>query len=887
MNPREFSARLATWIRRPALERDLAAELDAHLDLSARDLEAQGLTTVAATTEARRRFGSLTRIREASRDAWGFPALDALARDLRQAVRGLVRSPFYSFTIVLMLALGIGANTAVFSFLNALFFTTAPVSNPGTLYSVFSKGGATTELHPTSFLNYEDLQRTLRFDLAAHTAIVVGLADNATEAEQVPAALVSGNYFRVLGVRALNGRVFTEDEGKAEGQSPVVVISHSLWQRRFGGQAVLGRTIAINTRSFMIIGVAPPGFRGVDLAKPVDVWIPSSMHADALTGVQSFYFRLRSAAMFDLVARLSTSAAAAELESSLAAQASVLADRFPAENKGLTFAAIPLREAQLGPTRRAVWLRAGGLLAVVVALVLLIACANVANLALARMLTRRHEIALRLALGASRAQIRRHLTAESGVLAVIGAVAGLVVALGSIQVVGRVRPTSLLPGFAATIDGRVLAFTAAVACVVTVLVGIGPALYMTSGVALTDLQRDRFSAPRLSRGYVARALLVFQSALATIALIFAALFVRSLRNAQLIEPGFRTNNLALVTFDLGMLRYDNERGPAFVRRVNERMQSIPGIASSAVASHVVLDGSGLESRIRVAGHVAAEAIGVHAEAVGLDYFKTMGVAILEGRAFQRGDDTSSQFGWAVVNATMAERIWPNRSVIGERFEIMGISEPYVVVGVVSNSQYETLGEKPQPFFYIYYDQSPGLKKLTLYVRTTVAPASVLPAIVREIRGIDRNLPLTDIRTMGDVLTKATWVSRAASVLLGSFGVLALALALVGTYGVTAFFVNRQRRDIGIRMALGASSRNAIAPIIQSTFVPAVVGTIFGAVVAAVGARSVAGLLVGVSPDDPLSICAAATILLVCGGAASLLPVRVALRQDPIAALRGE
>jgi len=226
-----------------------------------------------------------------------------------------------------------------------------------------------------------------------------------------------------------------------------------------------------------------------------------------------------------------------------------------------------------------------------------------------------------------------------------------------------------------------------------VLVGVGPALYMTSGVALGGIHRDRFSALRLSRGYVARGLLVVQSALATIALIFAALFVRSLRNAQLIDPGFRVNNLALVTFNLGMLRYDNERGPAFVRRVNERMKAIPGIVSSAVASHVVLDGAGLESRIHIAGHVSAEAIGVHAEAVGLNYFQTMALIIREGRAFQPGDDTSSQYGWAVVNETMAQRIWPNRSPLGERFEITGIPEPYVVVGVASNSQYEALGEK--------------------------------------------------------------------------------------------------------------------------------------------------------------------------------------------------
>ena len=284
MNPRELWGRLVGWIHRPALERELAAELDEHLALLARDLEAEGLSAVAAMTEARRRLGSLRRAHEASRDAWGFPALDGFARDIRQAIRGLARSPFYSATIVLMLALGIGANTAVFSFLNALFLTTAPVSNPERLYSIFSKSAATQEPRATSFQNYEDLQHAFRFDIAAHVAILVALTDNAGEAEQLAAALVSNNYFRVLGVRALSGRVFTEDEGRADGQSPVVVISHSLWQRRFGGQAVLGRTIAINTRSFAIIGVAPQSFRGVDVGKAVDVWIPSSMHGDALTG---------------------------------------------------------------------------------------------------------------------------------------------------------------------------------------------------------------------------------------------------------------------------------------------------------------------------------------------------------------------------------------------------------------------------------------------------------------------------------------------------------------------------------------------------------------------------------------------------------------------------
>jgi predicted permease len=728
----------------------------------------------------------------------------------------------------------------------------------------------------------------LPFDLAIAAPISVGLSGETGQAEELSAELVSENYFELLGVTAGRGRVFARGDDIAEGSNPTLVISDGLWQRRFARRPeVIGQLVSINARPFTIIGVAPAGFASLNVLRSVDAWIPTAMHQDALTGVQSFYFRQRSGGMFDLVARTPPTLTPTQAASMLDTQAAVLAEKFPNENQGLGFTTRPLRQARMNPTQQAMWTRGGWLMASIVGLVLLIASVNVANLLLARSVTRQRELAIRVAIGASLRQVRRQLLVESAMLSGAGALAGVGVAAASIRLLGAVRPAFIPASFEVSFDQPVFAFTGGVAILTTLAFGLVPAM-RSARVDIAGALKDEGLAPGgLTRADFSRALLVAQSALATVAVVVAAIFARSLQEARSIDPGFRADNLAIVSFDLGMLRYDNTQGPDFVRRVNERMATISGVVSSAVSSHVILDGAPLASKIRLAGKADAEALSVPAQAVGLDYFRTLAIPLLEGRTFRMTDTGSSEFGWAIVNQTLAQQAWPNRPAIGQKFQVLGISEPYVVVGLVANSQYETLGEAAQPYFYIFYDQTPGLKKLSLFVRTANEPRAMLSTIEREIRAVDPTLPLLSVRTMADVLDRAMWAPRVGSTMLVIFAVMSLTLAATGIYGLTAFFVRRQWREIGIRTALGATRIAIVVPLMRRTLLPGLIGLVLGLLIAWLSVRAFAGLLIGIAPTDPASFAAAAAVFIGVSIAAALWPAIGAVRIDPSYVLRRE
>jgi predicted permease len=780
--------------------------------------------------------------------------------------------------------------TAVFSIMNALFLKSAPVSDPGTLVAVYSTSAANPGWHQTSFKNYADLREALPVKVLAYAPIPVGLSMSGSPAEDLPTEMVSGNYFELLGVRAAVGRTFatTAAEDKIAGSHAEIVISDALWKRRFGSRAdVINQVVQLNARPFTIVGVAPPAFVGLDILRAVDIWVPTS-NPSILTGVTNFFFGNRSIGMFDIVARTTAADGQRQLESMLQAQASRLAQMFPPDNKGLTFVTRPFRQARMNPAQRDTWVRAAGLLTVVVGLVLLIACANVANLLLGRSAARRRELAVRLAIGATRRQLVRQLLVESLLLSSAGAVIGLSVAWGTVHVLSAVRPAFVPGSFEAPIDWSTLLFTGGIACLIAPVCGLLPALQASRANIVDGLKGGDVAVQRVGRTDFSLALLIAQSMLATVALILASLFVRSLRHAQDINLGFDADRVAIVSFDLGMLRYDNTKGPAFVRRVNDRLRVVPGIVSSAVASHVLLDGTGFASKITLAGHEDAEALSVEAGAVGLDYFRTMNISVIAGRGFRESDGAAvSEFGWAVVNRTMAEQLWPAMDAIGQRFHVLGIRETYVVVGVVSDALYDTLGERRRPYFYIYYDQSPGLKKLTLHVLTAGDPRPMLQTIQKEIQAVDPNLPVINARTMSDVLTGAMWVPRTGAALLLLFGSIALSLAVIGIYGVTAFFVRQRRREIGIRLALGATTANIVWLVVRRGFAPTVIGLVLGLVASLFGGRLVASLLIGVGPSDPTSFATAVIVLVAAAGAASVLPAVVAMRVDPAPILRRE
>lgn len=811
-----------------------------------------------------------------------------IVQNVRYALRMWRRYPLLTTAAIVSLALGMGANTAVFSVLNALLLTTPPVTDPGTLVAVYSTTTANPDLHGMSFQNFMDLRRALPFELTAIAPVPVGLSTADGQPEQVPAELVSSNYFDLLGVRATKGRTLADIDDSIPAASPVVVISDRLWVRRFGGRSdIVGQAVSINTQPFTIVGVAAPGFSSLDVLRSVDLWIPLSMHQAALTGVQSFYFRQRSAGLFDIVARVAPPLTSLHAQTLLQAQALNLATTFPDDNKGLSVSVRPLREAQMKPAQRDVWLRAGSLLAVVVGLVLAIACANVANLLLARSTARRREISIRVALGASRRNLMAQLLVESAMLSGAGGLLGLFVASGALAWFSVLKPTFLADVGAGSIDGAALAYTGALVLATTFVFGMVPALHTSGDDMLSGLKGGPHPLRRLGRVDIKRLLLIGQSALATMALVFAGLFLRSLQHAQQINPGFDPSGLAVVSFDMGLLRYDNTRGPEFVRRVNERVRAVPGVVSSAVSSHVVLEGRALESRIRLGDQGDAQALSVNAQAVGLDYFETLGIRLLEGRNFRQADTEPSEFGWAIINQTLARQLWPGRTAIRQRFRISGILVPYEVVGVVADSHYETLGEGPRPYFYIFYDQAPGLKKLTLFVKTIGDPSPLLKTIEREVQAVDPNLPLVNLRTMVDVLTQARWAPRTGSALLLALGAIALLLTAVGTYGVTAFLVGQRWREIGIRIALGASSLDILISVVKWTMLPGMIGLTAGLVATLFGGRLIESLLIGITSHDLVSFAAAAVVLTVAIGAASLWPAVGAMRVDPNRALRQE
>jgi predicted permease len=880
------------WVQsirdRGRLDADLHRELSDWVDELTARYEAEGTTPEAARRRALMETEGIDRVKEAVRDQRVGLWLDTTARDLRSAWRMWRAYPWLTATAILSLALGIGANTAVFSVMNALFLKSAPVSDPGTLIALYSTSAVNPGNHQTSFKNYADLRESLPLEMLAYAPIPVGLSAAGSPAEDVATEMVSGNYFDLLGVRAALGRQFSFSVGedKITDRHAEVVISDALWKRRFAGRPdVVNQVVQLNARPFTVVGVAPPAFVGLDVLRAVDVWVPAS-NAAILTGVTNFFFGNRSIGMFDVVARTTARTSPQQLSAMLQVQASRLAQMFPQDDNGLTFATRPFWQARMNPAQRDTWVRGAGLVTVVVALVLLIACANVANLLLGRSAARRRELAIRLAIGATRGQLQRQLFVESLLLSSAGAVAGLTMAWGMIDVLGAVRPAFVPRSFEVPIESATLVFTGAVAFLIAPICGLLPALQASRANVVDSLKGGDVGVQRVGRSDFSVAVLVAQSTLATVALIVASLFVRSLRQAQDINLGFDASHVAIVSFDLGMLRYDNTKGSAFVRRVNDRLHAVPGVISSAVASHVLLDGTGFASKIKLAGREDAEALSIEAGAVGLEYFRTMQIPIVAGRGF-RDSDAASEFGWAVVNRTMADQLWPRMDAVGQRFQVVGVTEPYVVLGVVADALYDTLGERRRPYFYIFYDQTPGLKKLTLHVLTAGEPRQMLPTIQREIQETDPNLPLINARSMSDVLRTAMWVPRTGAALLLLFGSIALSLAVIGIYGVTAFFVRQRRREIGIRLALGATTADIVSLVMGRAFTPTLAGLVLGLVASWFGRQLVTGLLIGVTPTDPTSFVTAIAVLVAAACAASLLPAIVATRVHPAPTLRQE
>ncbi|HEX8073328.1 MAG TPA: ABC transporter permease [Pyrinomonadaceae bacterium] len=816
--------------------------------------------------------------------------MKTLWQDVRYGLRMLWKSPGFTLVAVVALALGVGANTTIFSFVNALVLRPlAGVRASEQLVAVYTSDYSSGLYGASSYPDYVDFrQQADAFQgLAAYEETLMSVSGGA-EAERLRGAYVTGNYFDVLGVNARLGRALTTADDVTPGAHPVIVISAGLWRRRFGAEAsALGRQLALDGRQFTVVGVAPEEFRGLRLGAPPEFWVPMMMNAPgALEG--------RGNRGLDITGRLKEGFTPAQAQAQLAGIAARLAAAYPDTNLGtLERPKEPrpitvVREARVEPTAQPAIRFMSQLLLGVVGLVLLIACANVANLLLARAAARQKEIAVRLALGAGRGRVVRQLLTESVLLAGLGGAVGLVAALWAVDVLPALLPPEDAGGLDLSLDWRVLAFTCAVTLVTGVLFGLVPALRATR-VELTSALKDESGA----RGYGLRrfslrgALVAAQLALSLVLLVGAGLFLHSLRRALTFDPGFAAHQLLLASLETRGANLNQEQGQLFYDQALERVRALPGVRAATLTRVIPLSGGGQRRSYQIAGYQPQpnEDRELNTNVVGPDFFTTMEIAVVRGRAFTAQDRAGAP-PVVVVNEEFARRYFPDRDAVGQRLR-QSPDEPYMeIVGVARNAKYRTLRERPLPFVYIPAAQE-YQRGMTLVVRADGDPAALAGPVRAAVTALNRDVPVYAVRTMTEHIGAALASERLIATLLSVFGGAALLLAAVGLYGVMAYSVAQRTHEIGIRMALGAQRGDILRLVIGQGLAMVLVGAAAGLVIALAATRLVASLLFDLSATDPLAFAAVTILLALVALLACYLPARRAMKVDPMVALRYE
>ncbi len=803
--------------------------------------------------------------------------------DLRYALRMLRKTPVSTAAALLSLALGIGANTAIFALVKAVLLQPIPVARPAELASVYTVDAAEPGMQNSSFPNYLDYRKSTHTfsGLLAYRVIRFNLSIEG-EPIQVDGALVSGNYFDVLGVRPAFGRTFRPEEDATPGSHPVVVLGYGLWQRRFGADpGLVGRTVLLNGRAFTVVGIAARGFYGPEVLRTPEVFVPMMMYDQVLFGTLRSWFLNRNALILKLVGRLAPGEGLAAADAEMNAIARHLESEYPEDDKGRGISLLPLAQSTISPWERQTYVLSGTVLEITVGLLLLIAAANVANLLLSRALLRRREISIRLALGAGQGRLARGLFTESAVLAVLGGALGLLFAAWGRSLLWSLRPPNLPASLDVSLDLRTLLFTLGLALVTGLGFGMVPLTQVFSPSLVAALKGGSAAAPGSGGRRLRNALVVGQVALCVVALVIAGLFLRSLRNAQRIDPGFAADHLLAMSWNLGAQGYDEPHGQAFYQQVVERVESLSGVRSAAVAEMQVLKGPMHQRVIAVAGQeVTAKggSIYVQAQSVSPGYFETMGIPILRGRGFNSTDRADS-LPVAVVNEAMVARFWAGQDPLGKRFTFQDDNQTVEVVGVARNSKIGSLGEEPALSGYLAMRQkyAPGA---TLYARTVGSPALLLETVRKEVQSVDRNLPIADTTTLAELIRNSLWAAHLGAILLSLFGLLGLTLAAVGIYGVMSHHVEQRRREVGIRMALGAGSGNVIGLILRQGMTLVGIGSLLGIAAAVATTRLLGSLLFGVNGFDPLAFVAALLVLALVATLANLLPAHRASNIAP-------
>jgi macrolide transport system ATP-binding/permease protein len=883
---RAWFSRLFGLFQKKGRDAEMAQELEHHIALLTERNIAAGMTPDEARNAALRQFGGVEQIKEVAREerVWMWP--DHLSQDLRFGLRMLWRSPGFSFLAILCLTLGIGTNAAVFSWIEGILIRPYPlVAHQDRMFAMFgtTRGGGREGLSYPDFL---DLQKnctlidSLIVDRIMGTTLSIG-----DRAERATGGIVTANYFDALGVRPILGRGFTPEEGTGRNAHPVTVISYETWQNRYKGDpAIIGKTQYLNGVQHTIVGVAPEKFYGTFVGYSFQFWVPISMQET----FDSTGYKLedRGTHWIEGYLFLKPGVAMQQAQEELAAVAKRLENDYPATNRGHGVQIVPLWKT---PFNGAAGIMPTLSIALAVVLfVLVIACANVSNLLLVRSLLRRHEMTMRMALGAGRRRLLMQLLTEGLILSAIATAGGIAVAHWCRNALVLAFPTpapGIIINYPGAIDWRVLALSASVCIASTLFFALAPAL-QASKVDLAGALKSETGGVvgGHGRSRLRSGLVLLQVSLSFVLLAGAGLLLQSLQRIQNASPGFGTRDVLTSAVDLFSAGYKLDRAMSFKDQLLERVRSLPGVDSVAVArvlpfSYAVYS----NATIATDGYQAApdEIPSADYVAASEGYFATIGIPILSGREFTRNDDENAS-PVAIINETLAEKYWPGKDPIGQRLQVK--DKWMQVVGVAKLSNYRTKLEAPMPFFYVPMRQNPFVN-CCLVIRTRLTPGAMMTALTQEIHALDPNLSPLDTITMQEQIDRMSYNQRLAVTLLALFGGMALFLAAIGLYAVMSYAVSQGTRELGLRMALGAGATDLLRLVMSRGLILLASGVAVGAVVALLLTRLMGSLLYQVSPRDPLAFGSAFVILTLVALAACFLPAWRATRIDPVQALR--
>ena len=879
--------------RRKRMMEDLDQDIRDFIERETQDNLERGMAPVEAHYAALRKFGNLTRVKEETREVWSFVWFEQLWQDFRFGLRMWRRSPGVTAVVVIALALGVGVNTAIFGIVNEFLLRPLPVPSPEqiTVLAIQQKDaplGSGGFSYP-EFVDFRQ-QSTAFSDIFG---VVLGLVQFTADdrSEQCFANYVSGNFFPSLGVKPALGRVILPSDGETPGQPPVAVLDYFYWQKRFHGDpGIIGRQVRINGQSTLILGVGPRQFHGMFSIFQTDAYLPMSAMGSEEAG--KLYWTSRDYRRILAFGRLKPGVSLREAQTSLDLVTARLANLYPASDRWYTVRALPERSARPIPYANSSFVAIAGLFLTLAGFVLLLAGMNVENILLARGAARQREMGIRAALGAGRARLLRQTLAESILLALLGGGAGFALAGLANYCLGSIRLQYIPLQFNTALDWQVLTFGAASVLALGILVGLLPAQRASGAEVNSVLHEGASRDGRLFAQSGLRNLLVIgQVAGSVVLLVAAGLFVRSLWRVRGFDLGFDPGHVLNVVVDPHEIAYDEGRTEAFYREMEARARALPGVESVSLASYIPMGGFPskapivVESRPLSPGQQAPQVL---FNRIDPPYFQTMRIPLLRGRAFTDSDDLAAPR-VAIINQTMAQRFWPREDCLGKRFSMNGGAGPWAeVVGVTGDGKYGTLGEDPQPFFYVPLAQD-FVSKRALQIRTHIAPESLAAPIREMLRSLAPDLSALDIETMTQFLEGALgfFAFRLAATLAGVLGVIGLILAVVGVYGVVSFTVSQRTRDIGIRRALGASSRQILNLVWRQGMQLVSVGVALGSVAAWALTRGMRHMLAGISTNDPAVYIMVAILLASVSLLACWVPARRAMKVQPLAALRHE